>query len=58
MKYKYIIVSSVDTIWGKQVLSKEYFVGAAQRGDLIIDLEQMKYFDKDKNAWLDIEGDK
>lgn len=58
MKFKYLIISAAPTAWGKNELSKEYFVNAVQRGDLIINLVDGTYFDKDNNAWKDIEGDK
>lgn len=56
MKYQYLIFSVVG-VWGKHTLSKEYFVSAANRGDLIIDTEENTYFDKDTNSWKPIEGD-
>lgn len=57
MKYRYIkIMGSI--VWGIKELTKERFVNSVQMGDTIIDLEEMKVFDKDTNAWVDIEGDK
>lgn len=56
MKYKYLVFSGL-TIWGKNEISKEYFVNAIQRGDTIINLTDMTYFDKDDNAWKELEGD-
>lgn len=56
MKYKYLVISPVGA-WGKNEISKEYFVGAVQRDDLIINLEDGTYFDKDENAWLPVKGD-
>lgn len=56
MKYRYLVFSGLS-IWGKHKIEKEYFVNAVQRGDFIVDLEENKYFDKDENAWLDLEGD-
>lgn len=58
MKFKYLIISGIPTAWGKNELSKDYFVGAVQRGDLVINLEDGTYFDKNDNAWKDLEGDK
>lgn len=57
MEFKYLIISTTSTAWGKNELSKEYFVNAVQRGDLIINLEDGTYFDKDENAWKEIRGD-
>lgn len=57
MKYRYIKIGG-SFIWGVNDLTKERFVRAVQMGDIIIDLEEMKYFDKDENTWKDIEGDK
>lgn len=57
MNYKYLIFGGV-MVWGKNELSKEYFVGAVQRGDYIVNTEDGTYFDKDDNAWKAIEGDK
>jgi hypothetical protein len=57
-KFKYLRVTTNDMMWGKQELSKEYFVNAVQSGDAIIDLEDMTYFDKDSNEWKLIDGDK
>ncbi len=57
MKFKYLVYSGIG-VWGKNEISKEYFIHAVQRGDLIVDLEAMTYFDKDDNEWKPIEGDK
>lgn len=57
MKYRYLIFSGFS-IWGKHELTKEYFANAAQRGDYIVDTQNGTYFDKDENAWVEIEGDK
>lgn len=56
IKYKYLKVMA-GLIWGKKSLSKEEFVNAIQRGDTIIDLEEMKVFNADENQWEDIKGD-
>lgn len=56
MKFKYLVLTG-STIWGKHEITKEYFVRAVQRGDHIINLLDSTYFDKDENAWKDIEGD-
>jgi hypothetical protein len=56
MKFKYLVFSGY-TIWGKNELSREYFVAAVQRGDAIINLEDGTYFNKDTNSWLPVEGD-
>ncbi len=57
MEYKYLVIKDVIGAWGKHELSKEYFVNAVQRGDLIINTEENTYFDKDENAWKPIDGD-
>ena len=57
MKYKYLRVTTNDMLWGKQELSKDYFVAVVNSGDALINLEDMTYFDKDTNSWKDIEGD-
>jgi hypothetical protein len=57
MTYKYLIISPVPTVWGKNKLDKGYFVSAVQRGDLIIDTEANTYFDKDSNSWKPLKGD-
>lgn len=57
MKFKYLVISSVGA-WGKNEVTKEYFVQAVQRGDLIINLEDGTYFSKDDNVWKPVEGDK
>lgn len=57
MKFKYLVITSSDMVWGKNELTKEYFVNAVQRGDGIINLEDGTYFDKDSNAWLPVKGD-
>jgi hypothetical protein len=57
MKYKYLIITTADMVWGKNELTKEYFVAAVQRGDGIINLEDGTYFDKDTNSWKAVEGD-
>jgi hypothetical protein len=56
-KYKFLRVTTNDMIWGKQELSKEYFVSAARSGDALINLEDMTYFSKDDNEWKPIDGD-
>ena len=56
MTYRYLIFGGL-MVWGKHEMTKEYFSNAAQRGDIILDLHEMKIFNKDKNAWEDIEGD-
>lgn len=56
-KYKYLRVTTNDMLWGKQELSKEYFVSVVQSGDALINLEDMTYFSKDDNEWKPIEGD-
>lgn len=56
MKFKYLVYSGIG-VWGKQELSKEYFIGAVQRDDLIVNLEDWTYYDKDENAWLALKGD-
>lgn len=56
-KYKYLRVTTNDMLWGKQEISKEYFVSAVQSGDALINLEDMAYFSKDDNEWKPIEGD-
>lgn len=58
MTFKYLIITDTDMIWGKQELTKEYFVSAVQRGNGIINLEDGTYFDKDSNSWKELEGDK
>ena len=57
MQYKYLVFSGF-TIWGKNEITKEYFVAAVQRGDYIVNTEDGTYFDKDTNSWKAIEGDK
>lgn len=44
-------------MWGKQEITKEYFLGVVNSGDALINLEDMTYFDKDSNGWKPIEGD-
>lgn len=56
MKFKFLIFSGYQ-VWGKHELTKEYFVGAVQRGDYIVNTEDNTYFEKDDNAWLPIKGD-
>lgn len=59
MKYKFIVFTGFS-IWGKtaDTMTKEYFIGAVQRGDYIVNLEDGTYFDKEQNAWVPVEGDK
>lgn len=57
MKYRYIKIMG-GIVWGIREFTKERFVNSVQMGDTIIDLEEMKVFDKETNAWVDIEGDK
>lgn len=56
-KLKYLRVTTNDMMWGKNELTKEYFVSAAQSGDALINLEDMTYFDKEDNDWKQIKGD-
>lgn len=56
MKYRYLKIMA-GLIWGKKTLSKEEFVNAIQRGDTIVDLEEMKVFNADENRWEEIKGD-
>lgn len=56
-KYKFLRVTTNDMMWGKQEVSKEYFMGVVQSGDALINLEDMTYFDKDSNEWKLIDGD-
>lgn len=57
MKYRYIkLMGSI--VWGIKDLTKERFVASVKAGDTIIDLEEMKVFDPEQNAWVEIEGDK
>ncbi len=59
MRWKYLIISSGGySSWGKHELAKDYFVAAVQRGDMIINIVEGTCFDKDKNAWVPVEGDK
>lgn len=55
MTFRYLIISGI--VWGKDELTKEYFVNSVAHGDTIIDLQEGKIFDKDENTWKDIEGD-
>lgn len=57
MSFKYLVFTGFS-IWGKNEITKEYFVGAVQRGDYIVNTEDGTYFDKDDNEWKAIEGDK
>lgn len=58
MTHKYLTVQAGGAIlWLKHEISKDYFVGANQRGDVIINLEDSTYFDKDSNSWKPLEGD-
>lgn len=57
MKFKYLCLYS-GIVWGKYELLKADFVRRIQRDELIINLEDQTYFDKDDNAWKPIEGDK
>lgn len=57
MTFRYLVITGGDLVWGKHEITKEYFVAANQRGDTIIDLQEGKVFNKDENAWEDIEGD-
>lgn len=57
MKFKYLKVTTGDMMWGKQEMSKEYFVNAVRSGDAIINLEDMTYFNTEENGWLPIDGD-
>lgn len=57
MTYRYIkLMGSI--VWGIKELTKERFVQSVKAGDTIIDLEEMKVFDPEQNAWVEIEGDK
>lgn len=56
MKYRYLKISG-DFVWGIDNLTKERFVNAVKNGELIIDLETMTVFDRDKNSWVPIDGD-
>lgn len=56
MDYKYLKVSG-DFVWGIKNLTKERFVAAVKAGETIIDIEEMKQFDPEQNAWVDIQGD-
>lgn len=56
MNYEYLIFTGFS-IWGKHELTKEYFVGAVQRGDYIVNTVDNTYFDKDTNSWKAVEGD-
>ena len=58
MKFKYLRVTSNDLIWGKNEITKEYFLSVVQSGDALINLEDMTYFSKDDNEWKPIDGDK
>lgn len=55
MMYRYLIIDGI--VWGKHELTKDYFVGAVQRGATILDLQENKQFDASENKWVDIEGD-
>jgi hypothetical protein len=55
MRFRYLIISGI--VWGKNEITKEYFVNAIHRGDTIIDLQEGKQFDPEKNEWVDVEGD-
>ena len=57
MNFKYLIIESYDTIWGKHELTKEYFINAVQRGATIVNTEDNTVFSQDDNAWLPIRGD-
>lgn len=57
MKYKYLRVSGHNTFWGKNEVSKEYFLSVVKVGDDLINLEDMTYFDKDSNEWKPIKRD-
>jgi len=57
MKYKYLRVTANDMIWGKQEVSKEYFLGVVRSSDALINLEDMTYFSQDDNEWKPIDGD-
>lgn len=57
MNYKYLIFSTGGMIWGKHELTKEYFVNAVQRRDLIVNTEADTYFDEETNSWKEISGD-
>lgn len=56
MTYKYLVFSGI-VVWGKNEISKEYFVNAVQRGDQIVNVAEGTYFDKDANAWQPLQGD-
>lgn len=56
-KYKYLRVTSNDMLWGKQEISKEYFISVVQSDDALINLEDMTYFSKEDNEWKPIDGD-
>lgn len=57
MKYKYLIFSGYS-LWGKNELTKEYFVTAVQRDDYIVNTQDNTYYDKESNSWKEIDGDK
>lgn len=57
MKFKYLVISGGDIIWGKQEITKDYFVSAIRRGDTIVNLKQNTVFDAENNKWEDIKGD-
>lgn len=56
MNYRFLVFSGIG-VWGKHAITKDYFVAAAKRGDLIIDTQENTYFDADSNSWKAIEGD-
>lgn len=54
--HKYLVFSGY-TVWGKHEISKEYFVNAVQRDDLIVNTEDGTYFDRETNSWKELQGD-
>lgn len=56
MSFKWLIFTGFS-VWGKNEISKDYFVSAVNRGDYIVNVKDGTYYDKDTNSWKLIEGD-
>lgn len=54
MKY---IRTNASVIWGKNELTKEYLIWVKQTGDILIDIENKKFFDSENNQWKNIPSD-
>lgn len=54
MKY---IRTNASVIWGKNSLTKEYLGAVKETGDILIDIENEKWFDSENNQWKDIPSD-